>query len=78
MSQRSLAVIMIVVMVPVSVMAPCPRVFQVAALAFRLAAVLTMFALRIMQLMFRIADSFFAPSVVIAIKRPRGNYSAKE
>jgi hypothetical protein len=69
--------IMIVVVVPVAV-AACSRIFQVAAAALCLAAVFTVLALRIVQLPLRIAESLFAPSVVIAIKRPRGNYPAHE
>ena len=68
----------VMVMVAVAVVAPCPRIFQITTPALRLAAVFTMLALRIMQLLLRIAESLFALSVVIAIKRPRGNYPAQE
>jgi hypothetical protein len=70
--------VMIVVMVPVAVMASSPRIFQVTAAAFRLTAVLTMFAFRVMQLLLRTAYSLFALFVVIAIKRPRRNCPAQE
>jgi hypothetical protein len=72
-----MVVIMIVVVVPIAV-AACSRIFQVATAALCLAAVFTVLALRIMQLPLRIAESLFALSVVIAIKRPRGNYPAQE
>jgi hypothetical protein len=72
-----MVVIAVMVVVPITV-APCPRVFQVATAVFCLAAVFTMLALGIMQLVLRIADSFFALSVVIAVKRPRGNCPAQE
>jgi len=68
---------MIVIVVPI-VVAPCPRIFQVATATLRLAAVFTVLAFRIVQFVFRIADLLFAPSVVIAIKRPCGNHSAQE
>jgi len=72
-----MVVIMIVVVVPIAV-AACSRIFQVATAALCLAAVFTVLALRIMQLLLRIAEPLFALSVVIAIKRPRGNYPAQE
>jgi hypothetical protein len=77
MYQRSLAAIMIVVMVP-SAMAPCPYIFQIAALALSLAAMFTMLALGVMQLGFGFANLVLAPSVIITIKRPCGNHSAQE
>jgi hypothetical protein len=70
-------VIVVVIVVPIPV-AACPRVFQIATAALRLAAVFTVLALRIMQLLLRIAEPLFALSVVIAIQRPRGNYPAQE
>jgi hypothetical protein len=79
---RSLAVIvvpiMVAVMIPVSVMASCPRIFQITAAALRLAAVFTVLAFRIMQLLLRAADSLLAFSIVIAVKRSRGNGPAQE
>jgi hypothetical protein len=72
-------VIVVAVMVVVPIMvAPCPRVFQVATAAFCLAAVFTMLALGVMQFVFGFANPVFAFSVVIAIKRPRGNRPAQE
>lgn len=68
---------MIVVMVPIT-MAPFTRFFQIVAAGLRLAAVLTVLALGIVQLALRIADSLFALSIVIGIKRSRGNHSAQE
>jgi hypothetical protein len=70
--------VMIVVVVPVSVMAPFARFFQIVAAGLRLAAVFTVLAFGIVQFAFRIADSLFALSVVIAIKRPCGNCSTQE
>jgi len=74
MFQRSLVAIVIVV----SAMAPFARFFQIVATGLRLATMFTMLALRIVQLVFRVANPFLALSVVIAIKRPRGNCSAQE
>jgi hypothetical protein len=70
---------MIVIAVPIMV-APCPRIFQVATAVLRLAAVLTMLAFRIVQLALRIADLLFAPSVIIvvAVHCSRWNCSAQE
>jgi len=68
---------MISIVVPVA-MAPCPHVFQVTTAALRLAAVFTMLALRIVQFPLRIADSLLALSVIIAIKRPRGDRRAQD
>jgi hypothetical protein len=77
---RSLAVIVvpIMVVVPVSAMASCPRIFQITAAALRLATMFTVLAFRIMQLLLRIADSLLAFSIVIAVKRSRGNSPAQE
>jgi hypothetical protein len=74
-----MVVIMIVVMVSITV-APCPRIFQVATAALRLAAVVPVLAFRILQLALGIADLLFALSVVvmIAVKRPCWNRSAQE
>jgi hypothetical protein len=69
--------VVIVVVVPITV-ASSPRIFQITTAALRLAAMLPMFAFRIMQLLLRTADSFFAFSVIIAIKRPHGNRPAQE
>jgi hypothetical protein len=73
-------VVVVVIVVTVPAMAPCPHVFQVTASVLRLAAVFSMLALRVMQLALGIADLLFAPSViiVIAIQRPRGNRSTQE
>src|SRR6476646_8602374 len=68
---------MIVIMVPIT-MAPCPHVFQVTTAALRLAAVLTVLALRVVQLALCIADLLCAPSVVVTVYRPRGDGSAQE
>jgi len=67
----------IVVVVPIT-MAPFTRFFQFVAAGLRLAAVFTMLALGIVQFALSIADSLFALSVIIAIKRPRWHRSAKE
>jgi hypothetical protein len=77
---RSLAMIVVsvMVMVPISAMASCPRVFQITTAALRLAAVFTVLAFRIVQLLLRIADSLLAFPVVIAVKRSRGNGPAQE
>jgi hypothetical protein len=79
---KSLAVIvvpiMVAVMIPVSVMASCPRVFQITTAALCLAAMFTVLAFRIMQLLLRVADSLLAFSIVIAVKRSRGNGPAQE
>jgi hypothetical protein len=79
---RSLAAIMvmIVVVVPVSVMAPFARFFQIVPAGLRLTAVLTVPALGIAQPALRIADSLLALSVVIvvAVQRPRGDRSAQK
>jgi hypothetical protein len=71
---------MIVVVVPVSAMAPLARFFQVVAAGLRLTAVFTVLALGIVQSALRVADSLLALSVVIvvAVQRPRGNRSAQE
>jgi hypothetical protein len=76
-----LAAIMVVIVIVVPIaMATCPRVFQVATAALRLAAVFTMLAFRIVQLALGIADLLYALSVVvmIAVKRPCWNRSAQE
>jgi hypothetical protein len=78
MSQRSLAAIVVMIVVAVAVMAPFARFFQIVAAGLRLAAVFTVLALGIVQFALRIADSLFALSVVIAVKRPRGNHSAQK
>jgi hypothetical protein len=72
--------VMIAVVVPVSVVAPCSRIFHVPAAALRLAAVFPVLAFRIVQLALGIADLLLAPSVivVITIHRPCGNCSAQE
>lgn len=72
--------VVIPVMVPIAVMAACPRVFQITTLVLCLAAMVTVLALGVMQLSFGFADLLFALSViiVIAVKRPRGNHSAQE
>jgi hypothetical protein len=75
---RSLAVIVVPIMVPVSAVASCPRIFQITAAALRLAAMFTVLAFRIMQLLLRIADSLLAFSVIIAVKRSCGNGPAQE
>jgi hypothetical protein len=68
------------IVITVSAMAPCPHVFQVTPLILCLAAVFPVFAFRIVQLAFGIADLLLAPSVVIviAVHRSRGNGSAQE
>jgi hypothetical protein len=70
---------MIVIVVPI-VVATCPRIFQVTTAALRLAAMVPVFALGVMQLGFGFTDLLFAFSViiVIAVHRPRGNGSAQE
>jgi hypothetical protein len=79
---RSLAAVVIMVMIVIAVpaVAPRPHVLQVATAALRLAAVFTMLAFRIMQSALGIANLLLAPSViiVIAVHRPRGNGSAQE
>src|SRR3981081_3429961 len=72
--------IMVAVMIPVSVMASCPRIFQVTAAILRLSAVFPVLAFLIVQLTLRIADSLLALSVIVAItdKCPCGNGSAQE
>jgi hypothetical protein len=72
-----LAVVVVMIVISVPAVAPCPHVFQIAALVLCLAAMLTMFALGIMQLGFGFADLLFALSV-ITINRPCGNHSAQE
>jgi len=74
----NLAVIVVMIAVTVSMMAPFTRFFQIVAAGLRLAAVFTVLALGIMQFALRIADSLFALSVVIAVYRPCGNCSAQE
>src|SRR5689334_3190499 len=66
---------MVVIMVAIAMVAAFTRFFQIVAAFLGLAAVLAMFALGVMQLNFRIADSLFALSVivVVAIQRLRGN-----
>jgi len=68
---------MIVIMVPIAV-APCPRIFQIAAPALRLAAVFSMLAFCILQLVLCIAYLLFAFSVVVTVYRTRGDRSAQE
>jgi hypothetical protein len=70
---------MIVIVVPIMV-APCPRIFQIAALVLSLAAMFSVLALGVMQFGFGFTDLLFASSViiVIAVHRPRGNCSAQE
>lgn len=74
--------IMIVVMIVITVpaMAPCPHVFQVTPLVLCLAAVFPVFAFRILQLALGIADLLLASSViiVIAVQRPYRDCSAQE
>ena len=70
-------VVVMMIVVPIMVTS-CPRIFQVATAALRLAAVFTVLALGIMQFALRIADSLFALSVIIAVYRPCGNCSAQE
>jgi hypothetical protein len=69
--------VMIVIMVPIAV-APCPRIFQVAAPVLCLAAVFTMLAFCILQLMLCIAYLLFAFSVVVTVYRTHGDRSAQE
>ena len=70
---------MIVIVVPIMV-ATCPRIFQIATAALRLAAVFSVLALGVMQLGFGFTDLLFAPSVVIviAVHRSRGYGPAQE
>jgi hypothetical protein len=70
---------MIVIMVSIAV-APCPHVFQIAALVLSLAAMFSVLALGVVQFGFGFADLLFASSVivVIAVHRSRGNCSAQE
>jgi len=72
--------VMIAIAVPVSAMAPFARFFQIVAAGPRLAAVLTVLALRIVQSALRGADSLLALSVVIAIagNSLRGNRPTQE
>jgi hypothetical protein len=73
--RRNLVVI-VVIMVPA--MASCPRIFQVTTLALRLAAVLSVFALCIMQFALGCAYAVFALSVIVAVNRPRRNCPSQE
>jgi hypothetical protein len=73
-----LAVVVVMIVISVPAVAPCPHVFQIAALVLCLAAVFTMFAFRIMQFALGIADLLLTPSVIIAVERSCGNRSAKE
>jgi hypothetical protein len=79
---RSLAAVVIMVMIVIAVLAvaPRPHVLQVTTAALRLAAVFTMLAFRIMQSALGVADLLLAPSViiVIAVHRPRGNGSTQQ
>src|SRR5436305_11227827 len=72
--------VVIPVMVPIAVMAACPRIFQVTTAALRLSAVLTMFAFRLVQLVLRTTNLVLAPSVIIMIpvERPRWNRPSQE
>ena len=69
--------IVISIMIPI-VMAPFTCFFQIMAAGLRLAAVLTVLALRIVQLALRIADSLLALSVIVADNGPCGNCPAQE
>ncbi|HVG90700.1 MAG TPA: hypothetical protein VNB54_04345 [Alphaproteobacteria bacterium] len=72
--------IMIMIAVPISTVAPFAGFFQVVAAGLRLAAVFTVPALGIVQSALCIADSLLALSVVIvvAVQRPRRDRSAQE
>jgi hypothetical protein len=72
-------VVLVVVVVPILVMAAVfPHLFEFVAFLFRLTAVFTVLAFGVVQLVFRVADSLFALSVVIAVKGPDGNGPAQE
>jgi hypothetical protein len=75
-----MVVIVVMIVIAVPAMAPCPHVFQIPTAVLRLTAVFTVLPFRIVQLALGIADLLFAPSVIImiAIQRPRGNRSAQE
>jgi hypothetical protein len=70
---------MIVVVIAVmSAAAAFPRLFQIAAPVLGLAAAFTVLANGLLQLIFRVADPLLALSVVVAVKRLRGNGAAQE
>jgi len=72
--------VMIVVVIAVSSVTPFARFLQIVTTGLRLAAVLTVLALGIVQSALRIADSLLALPVivVIAVKRLCGDRSAQE
>jgi hypothetical protein len=75
-----MVVIVVMIVIAVPAMAPCPHVFQIPTAVLRLTAVFTVLPFRIVQLALGIADLLFALSVVvmIAVKRPCWNRSDQE
>jgi len=71
---------MVVVMVVIAMVAAFTRFFQIVAALLCLATVLAMFALGVMQLEFRIADSLFALSLTVMVigKCLRGDGPSQE